>query len=866
MKFLLPTWIALVLGASAASAQLVAPGSNWKYLDDGSDQGTNWTGVNFDDSMWASGPAKLGYGDGDENTVIGFGPDPDDKYVTTYFRHSFQVANVLDINHLALGVLRDDGVVVYLNGHRLMRNNLPAGNPHHLMYAEQEIDYPAEGKWIWKSLSPSYLVTGTNVLAIEIHQASPASADLGFDCTLDANKLVERGMLWKYLDDGSDQGMAWTQPSFDDSAWNKGPAELGYGDYDEMTMLGYGDNPSDKHPTTYFRGEFEIVNPQLITDLTMGVLRDDGAIVFLNGTEIWRNNMPTGAVNYRTYADTDVDGSGEWEWKWSLVDPALLVAGTNVLAVEIHQFDAFSLDISFNLELSPRPFEHLVRKPYLQNSSENGTVLRWRTAYPESSLVEYGVVPGSLTQSVYDPTPTTEHEIELTNLATDTTYYYAVGSDTEVRAGGDGEHFFATFPASGQPAATRVWVLGDSGTASPIQIGVRDAYLSWTGTDATDLILLLGDNAYNDGTDFEYQTKYFEIYADSIRQIPAYSTRGNHERDETAYYDNFTLPTAGEAGGLASGSEAYYSFDYGNIHFVCLDSYETSRLTSDPMYLWLENDLASTNQEWIIAFWHHPPYSKGSHDSDSPTDSEGRMTEMRERFLPLLESYGVDLVLSGHSHSYERSFLIDGHYDISLTWNPSLMLVDAGDGSESGNGAYVKPIAGNAGTVYTVAGSSGKVSGGSLDHPAMHTSLPYAGSVALDIFDDRLDLNFIDDTGTVADCFTMRKHRSGPFLDIRNLTAGSAVTATVSNLTSGNLTYLGFSLAGPGPTMTPLGVVQLSQPIGHIGPLPADANGEVQIVQSLPLGLAGAVVFTQAIEVVTPGVRFISNARADVVQ
>ena len=111
-----------------------------------------------------------------------------------------------------------------------------------------------------------------------------------------------------------------------------------------------------------------------------------------------------------------------------------------------------------------------------------------------------------------------------------------------------------------------------------------------------------------------------------------------------------------------------YSFDYGNIHFVCLESYETDRSTSGAMLTWLEADLQANDKSWLIAFWHHPPYSKGSHDSDT----DGRMTDMCQNALPILEQHGVDLVLTGHSHSYERSYLIDGHYGASSTFTEAM--------------------------------------------------------------------------------------------------------------------------------------------------------------------------------------------------
>jgi hypothetical protein len=859
----------LLLGfllASSAASQVVPAGSTWKYLDDGSDQGTAWQSPAFDDSFWAAGPAQLGYGEGDELTEIDYGPNVDDKYRTSYFRHTFNVANPLDLNQLALGLVRDDGVVVYLNGSQIFRNNLPAGAPNYLTEATDAIDGARENKWLWKSLDPALLITGDNVLAVEIHQAAGTSSDVSFDLTLDETQLVPKGMIWRYLDDGSNQGTAWQLPSFNHSSWNKGPAELGYGDGDEQTEVSFGPNSDAKYPTTYFRGEFEVVDPLLITDLTMGLQRDDGAVIYLNGTEIARQNMDPGAVTHLTFANTTVDGAVEYAWNWSVIDPALLVVGTNVVAVEIHQANLTSSDISFDLQLKPQPMKDLIRGPYLQNGSENSVTLHWRTSQAENSMVEYGTSPQSLTQSVFDPAVSTDHEIQLTGLASGSTYYYSIGTDTQIRAGADADHQFTTFPATGQASATRVWVLGDSGTATAIQTLVRDAYYQWSANRKTDLWLLLGDNAYNDGTDDEYQTALFETYQPTLRSSVVYSTRGNHERNEGVYYDIFNLPSAGEAGGLASGSEAYYSFDYANVHFVCLDSDTSSRLVGDPMITWLENDLASTNQEWIIAYWHHPPYTKGSHNSDSPTDSDGRMTEMRERFLPVLESYGVDLVLNGHSHVYERSRLIDGHYNISLTWNPGTMLIDSGDGKESGNGAYVKPSASNAGTVYTVTGSAGKVGSGPLDHPAMYTSQELAGSVALDIDGDRLDLTFVDIDGLVADSFTMRKHHTGPFLDIRNLTAGQFSLINVTGLTPGNPTYLGYTVHGPGPSTTPLGVVSLSHPISQMGPLIADGNGEIHLSQLVPINATGLTLYSQVVEVVGPSTGLMSNARADVVQ
>jgi hypothetical protein len=306
-------------------------------------------------------------------------------------------------------------------------------------------------------------------------------------------------------------------------------------------------------------------------------------------------------------------------------------------------------------------------------------------------------------------------------------------------------------------------VLGDSGTANASAARVRDAYAAFTGTRGTDVWLMLGDNAYNSGTDDEYQGAVFDMYPETLRSVPLWPTFGNHDgrsahssTQSGPYYDIFTLPADGSAGGVPSTTEAYYSFDYANIHFICLDSYESSRAPNGAMLAWLAQDLAADRALWTIAFWHHPPYSKGSHDSDQ----EIELVEMRQNVLPILEARGVDLVLSGHSHSYERSYLIDGHYGFTWEFNAT-NLKDAGDGREDGDGAYSKPGIGaqaHAGAVYTVAGSSGQTSGGTLDHPAMSHSLDVLGSLVIDVEGRRLDARFLDDFGAVRDSFSIVKH------------------------------------------------------------------------------------------------------------
>ena len=577
--------------------------------------------------------------------------------------------------------------------------------------------------------------------------------------------IVSAGSSWRYLDDGSDQGTAWRTVSFVDTAWRSGAAQLGFGDGDEATVLAYGADPAAKHVTTYFRRSFQVSDPAAFGSLNLRLLRDDGAVVYLNGTEVFRTNMPAGTIGSATLASTAIAGAAESSFVAAAISPALLMTGTNVLAVEVHQSDRASSDLSFDLELTGGASAVLTRGPYLQLATPTSMVVRWRTSTAVVGRVEFGPSPGVVTGAAQEAVARTEHEVRLTGLTPETQYYYSIGTPT-TRLAGDHTFTFKTPPPPGAERPTRVWVLGDSGTANAGARAVRDAYAAFTSR-STDLWLMLGDNAYNDGLDHEYQAAVFDMYPAMLRSTVLWPAFGNHDgygsdaaSNTGPYFDIFTLPVSGEAGGVASGTEAYYSFDYANIHFVCLESFETNRSPGGPMLTWLQRDLAANTRPWVVVFFHHPPYSKGSHDSDR----EIELIEMRQNALPLLEQFGVDLVLAGHSHAYERSFLLDGHYGDSTSFSAA-MKKDGGSGSAGGSGPYRKPTYGMApreGTVYAVAGVSGSISGGLLNHPAMFTSQSVLGSVVLDVDGSRLDVTFLDSTGVKRDVFSIVKGAGAP--------------------------------------------------------------------------------------------------------
>lgn len=165
------------------------------------------------------------------------------------------------------------------------------------------------------------------------------------------NLLIPKGAEWKYMDDGSDLGTLWTNIDYDDSLWKSGPAELGYGDGNEKTKVSYGPNVRKKYITTYFRKIFYVKNISLYNSLILRLLRDDGAVVYINGKEVFRTNMPSYDINYKTQALNPVKGIDETTFQNTIINSKLLKNGKNIIAVEIHQVNPLSSDISFDLQL-----------------------------------------------------------------------------------------------------------------------------------------------------------------------------------------------------------------------------------------------------------------------------------------------------------------------------------------------------------------------------------------------------------------------------------------------------------------------------------------------------------------------------------
>jgi len=163
--------------------------------------------------------------------------------------------------------------------------------------------------------------------------------------------LVPTGADWQYLDDGSNQTVDWRAPGFDDASWTEGPAQLGYGGADEATVVGFGADDQAKFPTTYFRHTFIVDDASALTNFLVRLVRDDGAVVYLNRVEIFRSNLAEGGVLYDDFVTEAMGDIDETVSVFGFFIENYLGDGANVLAVEIHQADGSSSDLSFDLEL-----------------------------------------------------------------------------------------------------------------------------------------------------------------------------------------------------------------------------------------------------------------------------------------------------------------------------------------------------------------------------------------------------------------------------------------------------------------------------------------------------------------------------------
>jgi acid phosphatase type 7 len=286
----------------------------------------------------------------------------------------------------------------------------------------------------------------------------------------------------------------------------------------------------------------------------------------------------------------------------------------------------------------------LTRFPYLQRVGPDTATLAFRVDSNCAAQVRYGT-GGTTGQTARSADSGRIHAVVLTGLTPGSEYSYVVeacGVSTSPKR-------FRTAPV---PGTRRVHfaALGDFGTGGSRQKEVAASMLS----HRPELFIGMGDVAYESGTEEQIQNNMFAPMKDLLMEVPYFPVAGNHEyvtNQAQPFLDNLYLPTS------PTGGERYYSFDWGHVHFVGIDSNcaiglaSKDRCTLAAQKAWVEQDLAQSKAAWKVAFFHHPPWSSGDH---------GSQLLMRREFSPLFEKYGVDLVLTGHDHHYERAYAMKG--------------------------------------------------------------------------------------------------------------------------------------------------------------------------------------------------------------
>ncbi|MBI1747304.1 MAG: metallophosphoesterase [Acidobacteria bacterium] len=353
----------------------------------------------------------------------------------------------------------------------------------------------------------------------------------------------------------------------------------------------------------------------------------------------------------------------------------------------------------------------IVRYPYLQNTTEDSLIIVWITDQNGDSLVEFGLTP-ELGQEANDPTSTTRHAVQLSGLATDTTYYYRVKTNGQILSEIES---FKTANGADNPYFTMT-IFGDSGEGTSAQHAVA----AQIAAIQPNLILHTGDVIYPNGADFFYNARYFDIYRDTIKAVPVFPCLGNHDYLTSRggpYLRNFYLP---DNAVVPEHKGRYYSFNYGGAHFTVLDTeLVPGGVGNADQRAWFEADLvAAQDALWKFVYFHRPPFSSGRH---------GSSISIRNVVAPLAEKYNVDYVFSGHDHTYERT-------------TPIL------DSAPSSKGVLYLVTGGGGASLYDVGRSDWTAFSGKFYHTSKVT-----------VENLILTLESVDSTGEIQDSFVWRK-------------------------------------------------------------------------------------------------------------
>lgn len=406
--------------------------------------------------------------------------------------------------------------------------------------------------------------------------------------------------------------------------------------------MSYGGDASNKYITYYFRKTFSVEDTLDISLLMLGLLRDDGAVVYINGEEVVRSNMPSGNIDYLTQASKAVYGESENIFNLYPFQADVLHEGENTIAVEVHQISKISSDLAFDLKLDYGVYSIFRKAPYLLYPGNNTEMLvMWQLDSLRHCEFYWGTDTTYSSDSIIVDEFGNNHQFKvlLSDLAPKTKYFYKVFGDSNNYKTGA---FYTG--ALGDDNKVSFYAYGDT-RSNP---GIHDKVMETLTGDMEQhpemqtFIISTGDLVDDGDTEADWDEEFFSPYFEYIQQmlanLPYVNAVGNHEGQGVLFDKYFPYP-------MFVSERFYYSFDYGPAHFTVVDQF-TEYSPGSPQYDWLINDLASTSKPWKFILLHEPGWSAGAHSNN---------IQVQNVIQPLCKEYVVQFVLTGHNHYYSRA-------------------------------------------------------------------------------------------------------------------------------------------------------------------------------------------------------------------
>lgn len=692
---------ASLLGSSTSTLTLIPFGSVWSYRADGSDQGSAWRGIDFVDSGWSSGAGQLGYGDGDETTVVSSGPGGA-YFITTYFRREFDLTDPAALQRLDLSVIRDDGVAVYLNGQELLRNNLSAGagyaTPAGVAIAGADESTPVQTSVPISSLPAGTLRQGRNVLAAEIHQSSANSSDISFDAQLNASS--HQLQLSIDLEAPLDPATLQAADLLVDGLPAALAATMADADTIRFSLPALSNGP---HALSLAAGSLQATDGTPLAAWSQSV-----TIAPTAQYRVWQTpRLQLGDAPLTGYAGSEAD---QVELLWQTLPGA---GGSQ---------DRFTVDVRLTGSSGWSPGGAIQQLPQ-----------------PVDGRIVFSSRLGGLQYA-------SAYEYRVRHWSGDVLLAeYSSPFRTRLAAGNRTPFSFVTYGDSGDPSTINQF--------RSVQARIN----SLDQVSSLAFAMLLGDNTYSSGTHAQLDSRF-------VPSLAPEATAWNARRIDVAAYGNHDVMTDGGGPTEASFSspipvagvtsiasapagerpEHTFSFDYGDVHIATFDSNSLSNATRlDAQLDWLEADLAASNATWKLVVTHHPV--AGSPDKpESPSDN------YYQQMVSRLRAAGVDLLLSGHTHTYHQSYPLLGQSN-----GVASFVLDT-------DGVYDK----GAGLVQVAIGTGGTAlrSGSFSDKPYIRAGFSTSTTPAvepgfgrIDVTPENLVLSYVAaDDGAVLSSFTIR--------------------------------------------------------------------------------------------------------------